>query len=307
MLDLLTLDALFRRGRIRHRDRIWVMGIVNVTPDSFFAGGRFADPEEAVEAGLKMLEDGADLLDIGGESTRPGAAPVDAAVECARVAPVARALARQTQAPLSVDTRRLEVAQAAFDAGADILNDVSALRRGDGGGASGDHDALARLAAGAGAVVVLTHSHGVPAARSAPPGAPADANAPERVAAWLLDRARYAEARGVARERIWLDPGFGFGKDWPDNRRLFMGLPEIVKLGAPVVVGASRKSFMGDALGLSADDRLEAGLSLAVLAAERGARIIRTHDVGSTRRALDMGAALGVAPSCPRASPGRSS
>lgn len=263
--------------------RTLLMGIVNVTPDSFSDGGRHASTEAAIAHGLRLLDEGADVLDVGGESTRPGAQPVDADEEIRRVVPVVRALA-QGGAVVSVDTMKARVAEAALDAGARMVNDVSAAR----------DPAMLPLVAARGAGLVLMHMQGEPRTMQKDPQYE---DVVKEVAAFLHERARAAEAAGVPRDAIALDPGLGFGKTRDHNLALLRGLPELAMLGYPVLVGASRKAFLGalTARGGAApppDDRVEASLVAHVLAAERGAAIVRAHDVKAHRRALDVADAL---------------
>jgi dihydropteroate synthase len=251
------------------------MGILNCTPDSFYDGGRYADPDAAVERGLAMVDEGAAILDIGGESTRPGAGPVPADEETARVVPVIEGLRGRTEVPISIDTRTTAVAEAALCAGADIVNDVSALR--DAG--------MAGLLARTGAGVVLMHMRGTPGTMQQDP---VYDDVVGEVRDYLRERASAAEAAGVPRERILLDPGFGFGKTLAHNAALLEGLGALAELGYPVLVGLSRKSMMQTALDLPKEERLEAGLACAVMAVERGAAVVRTHDVRATVRAVGM-------------------
>lgn len=251
------------------------MGIVNVTPDSFSDGGRYLDPGAAVAHALELIEEGADIIDVGGESTRPGAIPVDEADELARVIPVIRALATQTTTPISIDTMKPHVAIAALDAGAEMLNDVS-------GGQ--DRDML-RLAAAAGVPICLMHMPGDPRTMQDDPRYD---DVTREVAAALLELVEQAVADGVPRQGIFLDPGFGFGKTAAHNVELLARLDEITALGFPVLVGLSRKSFIGMTLGLPVEDRLEASLAAAAIAVMNGARIVRVHDVRATRRVVDM-------------------
>lgn len=278
-----------RRGfALRHGDRSWqiggrgagVMGVVNVTPDSFYGGSRTPEMDAAVIAGLEHARSGASVLDVGGESTRPGAAPVAASEEEARVVPVIRALAARVEIPIAVDTYKAEVARAAVAAGASLINDVS-------GGLV--DAAMAATVASLEVPVVLGHLRGTPATMQS--FAVYD-DAPSEVAAELLQRVEAFLAAGVARDRILLDPGIGFAKRTEDNREILRRLAELTSLDHPVVIGVSRKRFLGEMArrrGLADDgpaDRLEASLAAAVLAAERGALLIRTHDVLPTVRAL---------------------
>ncbi|MEA3200694.1 MAG: dihydropteroate synthase [Thermoplasmata archaeon] len=261
------------RGRGLPLDRTLVMGIVNVTPDSFSDGGEHATEDAAVAHGLALLAEGADILDVGGESTRPGAAPVSEAEELRRVVPVVRRLAA-AGALVSVDTMKASVAQAALEAGAAIVNDITA----------GGDPAMLPLVARSGVGVVLMHMQGEPRTMQQDPRYH---DVVKEVAAFLLERARAAEAAGVPREAIALDPGLGFGKTQAHNLALLRGLPEIAMLGYPLLVGASRKGFLGALTGgAPPQDRVEASVAAHVLAAERGAQVVRVHDVKAHKRAL---------------------
>lgn len=262
-----------------------VMGIVNVTPDSFSDGGRLASVEAAVAHGLRLVEQGADILDVGGESTRPGAATVGAVEEIARVAPVIEGLRARWAGPLSVDTMKPEVARAAVAAGATMWNDVSAL-----GHAS---DGL-QTAAALGCDVVLMHMRGQPRTMQADPRYD---DVVAEVADWLVARADAAMAAGVARRRIRLDPGIGFGKTAAHNLALTAHLDRLTATGFPVLYGASRKRTIQsvDPTASDAGDRLGGSLALALEAARRGAAIIRVHDVRETVQALAVQAAIASA------------
>ncbi len=256
-----------------------VMGIVNVTPDSFSDGGVHLDAGAAVAAGHAMLEAGADLLDIGGESTRPGAEPVPAEEERRRILPVVRELAKA--APVSVDTRHAATFAAALEAGAEILNDVTALRHDPG---------MARLAAEAECGVVLMHMLGTDP-RSMQAGIRYDDVALD-VAGFLAERVAAAEAAGIDRARIALDPGLGFGKRLAENLALTERLPLLAGLGCPVVYGASRKRFIGEITGVEQPaDRVPGSVAAAIAAARRGAAVLRVHDVAATMQALRVLAA----------------
>lgn len=256
-----------------------IIGVVNVTPDSFSDGGRLPSAEAAIEHGRRLMADGAHVLDVGGESTRPGAAPVSIKEEISRVVPVITALARDKIGPVSVDTRKEEVARAALDAGAAVINDVSGLRF---------DPAMADLVARSGAGVILMHMRGTPATM--------DEHATYKhvtaeVAAELSATAAKAERGGIARERIVLDPGFGFAKTAAQNLRLLDELATIVAVGYPVAVGLSRKRFLGAATGRPVDDRDRATAVACALAWERGARLFRVHNVALTREALALASA----------------
>jgi dihydropteroate synthase len=258
------------------------MGILNVTPDSFSDGGRFAAVDDALAQAERMISQGADILDVGGESTRPGARPVAETEELDRVIPIVEALAALGGVPLSIDTRRSAVARAAVAAGASMWNDVSAL--------AGDHQSLA-TAAGLGCDVVLVHMQREPATMQQDPRYD---DVVAEVLAWLEARAAAAEEAGVSRECIWLDPGIGFGKSLAHNLALVAALDRLVALGFPVVFGASRKGTIRR-IDPSADDpldRLGGSLALAMAAARAGCAMIRVHDVRETVQALKVMAAI---------------
>lgn len=260
--------------------RCLVMGVVNVTPDSFADGGRYLDRRAAVAHGLALAAEGADLLDVGGESTRPGATDVEEAVELDRVVPVVEALAAATDVPVSVDTRKAAVARAALAAGAAIVNDVSAGR---------DDPDLLGVAAAAGAPVVLMHMQGTPATMQ---DDPSYRDVLAEVEAFLQERCAAAEAAGVALDALVVDPGIGFGKRDEHNYALLGGLARLTRLGHPVLVGPSRKGFIGRALDLPVEERLEGTAATVVWAVERGARIVRVHDVAPMVRTVRMTEAL---------------
>jgi len=259
------------------------MGIVNVTPDSFSDGGRFFDPQAAVDHALRLVEQGADLLDVGGESTRPGAPAVDAADEIARVVPVIEAIRARTGTPISIDTMKPAVARAAVRAGASMWNDVTAL----GYAAEGP-----AVAAELRCEVVLMHMQGEPRTMQQ---APHYEDVVEEVRAFLSQRAEAAVAAGVAREKIWLDPGVGFGKTVEHNLALIRNLDRICDLGFPVLLGVSRKRFIQtlDPAATEAADRLGGSLSAALHGVAKGAAAVRVHDVRETAQALKVWAALG--------------
>lgn len=260
------------------------MGVLNATPDSFSGDGLLADLDALVDRGLAAVRDGAAILDVGGESTRPGAEPVSADDETARVLPVIRALVTQVDVPLSIDTMKPEVAEAALEAGARIVNDVSGLR----------DPGLAEVAARQGAWLVLTHNRWTVRARHDALGgyyAPKRAaDVVREVADCLLDLARTAVERGVPKERLILDPGLGFGKSPDESLTLLGHTGDLRDMLAPypLLVGPSRKSFVGRALDLPVDDRLEGTLACVAIAAYLGAEIIRAHDVAPSMRAARM-------------------
>ena len=259
-------------------DRPLVMGIVNVTPDSFFDGGRYADTRAAVARARRLVEEGADLVDIGGESSRPGAAPVPADEELARVLPVLEAL-DGLGVPISVDTTKPEVMREALARGATMINDVTALA------APGAVDVVARSEA----AVCLMHMQGVPQTMQANP---VYRDVVAEVRDFLAARAAACIAAGVGPARIVVDPGFSFGKATEHNLRLLARLDAIAALGYPVLVGLSRKSSLGRITGETPADRLPASLTGAVLAVQRGAKIVRVHEVAATRNALAVLAAV---------------
>ena len=253
------------------------MGIVNVTPDSFSDGGRFLDATDAIAHGRRLLAEGADLLDVGGESTRPGAEPVDAGEELARVVPVVRALAREGR--VSIDTSKVAVAEAAVSAGARYVNDVSAFRL---------EPDMAGFVADARVDCCLMHMRGEPRTMQDDPRYD---DVVDDVRAHLEERMAFAIAEGVKEERIELDPGIGFGKTVAHNLELLRRLDELTTLGRPIVVGTSRKGFLGRLTGRDADERVPGTIATNVLALERGARVFRVHDVAAARDALTVAAA----------------
>jgi dihydropteroate synthase len=260
-----------------------LMGVVNVTPDSFSDGGRFLDPAAAIDHGLQLAAEGAGILDVGGESTRPGADPVAEGEELRRVLPVVEALAAAGHA-VSIDTTKVEVARSALAAGATLVNDVSAFRFAPD---------MAGLVADEGADCCLMHMLGEPRTMQADPRYE---DVVGEVKAFLEERLAFATGQGVPEERIWLDPGIGFGKTVEHNLELLRRLDEIVAIGRPVVVGTSRKSFLGKlAGGRPEDERLPGTIATNVLALERGASVFRVHDVAPVADALKVAAAT-VAP-----------
>ena len=270
------------RGTTIALDRPVILGILNVTPDSFSDGGKFSDTDRAIAHAEKLMADGCRLIDVGGESTRPGAGVVPAADEIARVVPVIAALARRTLGPVTVDTRKSAVARAALDAGAVAVNDVSGLAFDAGLG-----DTVARAGAG----LIVMHMRGTPDTMDAL--ATYTHVAPE-IAAELGGAAARAEDAGVPRERIVVDPGFGFAKTPAHNLRLLDELATIAALGYPVAVGPSRKRFLGAATGRPVEDRDRATAVACALAWERGARIFRVHDAALAREALTLAHAVGT-------------
>jgi dihydropteroate synthase len=256
-----------------------VMGVLNVTPDSFSDGGRILSPEAAVEQGVRLAAEGAALIDVGGESTRPGADPVGVDEELRRVIPVIERLREATRAIISIDTSKPEVMRAASAAGAGLINDVTALRA-----------PLALAAAAAsGCAVCLMHMQGEPRTMQL---APRYADVVGEVRRFLAGRLAACLAAGLPAERLAVDPGFGFGKTLAHNLTLLRHLPELAVEGRPVVVGLSRKSMLGTLTGRAPGERLHGSVALAVIAALKGARIIRAHDVAATVEALQVAAAV---------------
>ena len=264
-------------------DRVWqfprrplVMGIVNTTPDSFADGGKFLEPQAAIDHALQLAEEGADLLDIGGESTRPGAQPIDEAEELKRVLPVIKQLARQTDAALSIDTQKPAIAQAALDDGAIIINDIGANRQ---------DPAMWQTAASAGVGYVCMHMLGTPATMQQ---APRYEDVAAEVEAFFRERLDRFAAAGLATEQVALDPGIGFGKALEHNLALLGSLERFKKIERPLLVGASRKSLIGQVTQAEVNDRLPGSLACACRAAQAGAAVVRVHDVAATVQALKL-------------------
>lgn len=255
------------------------MGIVNVTPDSFSDGGKFHSTARAVEHALKLIEEGADILDIGGESTRPNAAPVGLDEELQRVIPVIEALAKKSTVPLSIDTYKPEVMRVAIDSGVDIVNDIFALQK----------EGALEIVANSNVGVCLMHMQGSPQTMQLDPSY---VDVVEDVRHFLVARLRATLAQGVSKERILLDPGFGFGKTTAHNIALIQDLERIVDIGQPLLVGLSRKAVLGKLVGGDEQQRLYAGLAATVISAMKGAKIIRVHDVKATVDALKVVAAV---------------
>lgn len=255
------------------------MGILNVTPDSFSDGGKFASTNLAVEHALQLITEGADILDIGGESTRPGAIPVGLDEELSRVIPVIEALSKVTNVPISIDTYKPEVMRQAITSGADIVNDVRALQE------PGALEIVADSSAG----ICLMHMQGNPQTMQIDPHYD---NVVEDVKQFLLERLHAAEQAGISKERILLDPGFGFGKRTVHNIALIQNLDQLAAIGQPLLVGLSRKSVLGAIVGGDEQQRLHAGLAASVISAMKGAKILRVHDVKATVDALKVVSAV---------------
>jgi len=286
-----TMPRLDCAGRILRLDRPRVMGIVNVTPDSFSDGGMHASIEAAVAHGQRLVGEGADLLDIGGESTRPGADEVSIDEELRRVVPVIERLAKEVSVPISIDTSKPEVMRAAVVAGAGLINDVYALRR----------DGALATAAELGVPVVLMHMQGAPRTMQATPEYD---DVVAEVHRFLAERIFAAEMAGIARKQIVVDPGFGFGKNDHHNVTLLAQLPRLTELGVPVLAGLSRKRSLGALTGREIpSERIHASVAAHLLAAQRGARIVRVHDVAATVDALKVWAAVEAIPVTRQSSP----
>jgi len=270
--------------------RVLVMGVINVTPDSFSDGGRFLDPEAAVDLGKQLISEGADLLDVGGESTRPGASPVSVEEEARRVLTVVERLKKETAAVVSVDTTKALVARAALNAGAEIINDVSAMRF--------DPEMIC-VAAEKGAGVVLMHMKDSPKDMQT---SPVYADLMGDITSFLRERMEVLVAAGIPRESIVLDPGLGFGKTVAHNLELVRRLAEFGRLGRPILIGPSRKSFIGAVLDLPVSERLEGTAAAVALSVVNGASIVRVHDVRAMVRVVRMTEAIvGSAGRTPRA------
>ncbi len=261
-------------------DRTWIMGVLNCTPDSFSDGGSYPTNDAAIDRARRMIDEGADIIDVGGESTRPGSGPVHEDEQVRRTIPVIAGIRRQWAGPISIDTTRAPVAQAAIEAGANWINDISALR---------DDPHMVRIAAESGAILVLMHMRGLPRTMQ---DDPVYEDVVTEVADFLKERASWAQTQGVAREKIIVDPGIGFGKTLDHNLAIMHHLSRLVEAGYPVLIGASRKSFIGKITGDGVADRLEGSLATAIWSASQGARVVRVHDVRATHRALEVAWAI---------------
>jgi dihydropteroate synthase len=253
-----------------------IMGILNVTPDSFYDGGKYAGADDAVARARAMAAEGADIIDVGGESTRPGSGSVTAAEEIERLRPVVESLAGDMDVPISVDTRKAAVADAMLALGAHMINDVSGLAY---------DDRMAEVVSSHGVPVVLMHMRGTPEDMQQHTGY---ANVVSEVRRELMERVAAAEAAGIAREKIIIDPGIGFAKTAEQSAEIIAAVGRFVETGYPVLLGPSRKSFMGSLLGLEAEDRLEATIATCIWSVLKGVKILRVHDVGPVGRALSM-------------------
>lgn len=261
-------------------DRPLLMGILNVTPDSFYDGGAYLDPHAAVDHAIRLVEEGADIIDIGAESTRPGSIPIGSEEECRRLIPVVSEVAKSVSVPISVDTSRGVVAREALAAGAVIVNDVTALR--------GD-STMVDLVIETGAGLILMHMQGTPKTMQQ---APSYQDVVNEIAGFLAERAEYAEKCGVKKSQIILDPGIGFGKVLVHNLDLIARLGVFANLGFPLLVGVSRKGFIGQLTGQPVEARLMGTAAAVALAVEHGANIIRVHDVAAMRDVIKLAAAV---------------
>ncbi len=280
------VPILLMRGRRLVLDRPMVMGVLNVTPDSFSDGGRYLDSGAAVKHALEMVEEGADLIDIGAESSRPGAEPVSEAEELHRLIPVVQEVCRHVSVPVSVDTTKAAVARAAIEAGAAVVNDISA----------GQADpAMTGVVAETGAGLVLMHRQGTPQTMQR---APQYGSVVDDVRDFLRGRMQAAEQAGIAAEQILLDPGIGFGKNLEHNLTLLAGLDAFQSLGRPILVGVSRKAFIGEVLGRRTDDRLMGTAAAVAAALLRGARMVRVHDVKAMQDVVRMIHAIQTRTTC---------
>jgi dihydropteroate synthase len=268
----------FRKKKYDLSQRTLIMGTINVTPDSFSDGGRFFDGEKAIEQGLRLAQQGADILDIGGESSRPGAKPLDEGEEIRRILPVIRSLAQKIEIPISVDTRKANVAEKALDAGAEMINDISALRF---------DERMAELASGRNVPVVLMHMKGDPETMQL------DTHYNDllgEILNFFRERVAFAESKGIPAKQIILDPGIGFGKSLEEKHNLILlrYLQKFQILEKPLLVGTSRKAFIGKILGLPPEDREEGTMATVAVAVFNGANIVRVHEVEKMRRVVQV-------------------
>ena len=271
--------------RIKGRDytlgrRTWLMGILNVTPDSFSDGGIYLDKKSAVQKGLQLIKDGADILDIGGESTRPGSHPVTAEEEKRRILPVISEIRKKTDALISVDTTKSEVLKSALDAGADILNDISGMRF---------DPKILGLASKQDIPVIIMHMKGTPKNMQE---SPEYDNVIQEIKTFLKQRITDALTAGIKKNKIIIDPGIGFGKRLKDNLKIISNLSAFSELGFPILIGVSRKSFIGDLLNLSPEKRIEGTIASSLISILQGAHILRVHDVSSLKKAVIVAEAI---------------
>ena len=260
--------------------RTWIMGVINITPDSFSDGGLYFHKDKALERGLQLVREGSDIIDVGGESTRPGSDPIPAEEEIRRVIPAITALRKQTEALISIDTTKSQVARAALDAGADIINDISSLRF---------DPQMATLAAQKDVPIILMHMKGTPKTMQVQP---TYEDVQQEVKDFLKKSIDRARAAGIKKEKIIIDPGIGFGKRLKDNLVLIKNLHTLEELDRPICIGVSRKSFIGTILDVPPEERLEGTIASAILSVFQGAHILRVHDVAAVKRAVRVAEAI---------------
>ena len=276
-----NIPEFFGRGiRFPLDSKILIMGVLNVTPDSFSDGGHYLDPVQALDHVQCLVEEGADIIDIGGESTRPGSAPVDEEEEIRRLKPILQTVGQRTTVPLSIDTRKASVAQLALDCGAVLVNDVSAL---------GDDPGMCRVVAETGAGVVLMHRQGNSQTMQ---GDPSYTDVIGEIKQFFLERMAMAEANGIPQRNILLDPGVGFGKNVIHNLKIINQLDQFLELGRPILMGISKKSFIGKILNKPVDSRTMGTAAAVALAVVRGAHVIRVHEVGLMKDVVKMAMSL---------------
>ena len=266
----------FRNRNVDLSSRTHIMGVLNVTPDSFSDGGRFLKLDDAVSQGMKMIEEGADIIDVGGESTRPGSDPLSSEEELSRVIPVIESLSAKTDVPVSIDTYKAEVARRVLDAGAQMINDVSALRF---------DPEMKKVAAEFKVPVVLMHIKGTPKEMQKDPHYD---DVIAEIKEYLTESMRMAQEAGIDRKKIIIDPGIGFGKRLQDNLNILKNLKEFSILECPILIGCSRKSFIGRVLDLPVEERLEGSLAALAAAVMNGANMVRVHDVKESKRVVSL-------------------
>jgi dihydropteroate synthase len=266
----------FKTKKLDLSARTHIMGVLNVTPDSFSDGGKFFKSDDAVRQGMKMIEEGADMIDVGGESTRPGSNPLPTEEELSRVIPVIEALSKKTDVPVSIDTYKAEVARRGLDAGAQMINDISALRF---------DPKMKEVASEYKVPIVLMHIKGTPKEMQKDPSYE---DVIAEIKEYLRQSIKIAQDAGIAREKIIIDPGIGFGKRLRDNLNILKNLKEFSILGCPILIGCSRKSFIGRVLDLPVEERSEGSLAALAVAVMNGANIVRVHDVKESKRAVSL-------------------
>jgi len=276
LLESKKFEMVFRKRELDFSSRTHLMGVLNVTPDSFSDGGKIFKPEDAINRAWRMVEQGADIIDVGGESTRPGADSIPVEEELRRVIPVIKELTKKTDIPVSIDTYKSEVAREALDAGAEMINDISALRF---------DPRMKEVAFRYDVPVVLMHIKGTPKNMQ---DNPSYDNLIQEISDYLRESIEKAEDSGIAQDKIIIDPGIGFGKRLKDNLEILRNLEKLASLGKPILVGLSRKSFIGKVLDLPLDERMEGSLAALAVAICNGAKILRVHDVKESKRAAQM-------------------